>query len=67
MNEKPGSAPSHRSPIAVGQNGSARDAPGALEDLGQQQHRHVAADAVALAGDPAQLGDHASLQRGWRS
>src|SRR6516162_3498996 len=34
-----------------------RQSPGALEDLGQQQHRHVAAHAVTLAGDPDQLVD----------
>ena len=37
-------------------------APGALEDLGQQQHGHVAAQAVALAGDALQLDDHRLLQ-----
>ena len=42
--------------------GLGRDAPGPLEDLGQDQHRHVAAHAVALPGDPQQLADHRLLR-----
>src|ERR1700719_3924610 len=38
--------------------------PGALENLGQQQHRHVAAHAVALAGNRDQLVDARPLQFG---
>ena len=38
------------------------DAPGAFEHVGQDQHRHVAADAVALPGDSLQLADHRLLQ-----
>jgi hypothetical protein len=41
-----------------------RDPPGPLENLGQQQHRHVAAYAVALAGDRDQLVDARPLQFG---
>ena len=37
-------------------------APGALEHVGQHEHRHVAADAVALAGDSHQLADHRLLR-----
>ena len=29
-----------------------RDVPGSLENIRQQQHRHVAAHAIALAGNP---------------
>ena len=39
-------------------------APGSLEDFGQDQHRHVAADAVALPGDPHQFADHRFLHGG---
>ena len=38
-------------------------APGALEHIGQDEHRHVAANAVALAGDPDELADHRLLRR----
>ena len=40
------------------------DPPRPLEDLRQDQHRHVAADAIALAGDPPQLAEQRVLQRG---
>ena len=53
--------------IASGQNGLSLGgepsrgpravAPGPLDDLRLQQHRHVAADAVAAVGDRAQLAD----------
>ena len=33
-------------------------APGAGDDLGLEQHGHVAADAVGALGDPLQLGEH---------
>ena len=38
--------------------------PGALEDVGQDQHGHVAADAVALARDFQKDVDHRFLRRG---
>ena len=38
------------------------DAPGAFEHIGQDQHGHVAAHAVALLGDSLQLADHRLLQ-----
>ncbi len=38
------------------------DAPRAFEHLGQDQHRHVAAHAVALSGDSLQFADHRLLQ-----
>ena len=38
------------------------DAPGAFEHVGQDQHGHVAAHAVALPGDSLQLADHRLLQ-----
>ena len=38
------------------------DPPGPLEDLRQDEHRHVAADAVALAGDPPELAEHRLLE-----
>ena len=38
------------------------DAPGPLEDLGQDEHGHVAAHAVALPGDLQQLADHRLLR-----
>ena len=37
-------------------------APGPLEDVRQDEHGHVAAHAVALAGDPQQLADHRLLR-----
>ena len=37
-------------------------APGPLEDVRQDQHGHVAAHAVALAGDLQQLADHRLLR-----
>ncbi len=37
-------------------------APGAFEDFGQDQHRHIAADAVALAGDLDEFADHRLLR-----
>ena len=40
-----------------------RDPPRPLEDLGQHQHRHVAAHAVALARDPPKLAEQRVLQR----
>ena len=42
--------------------GIGADAPGALEHVGQDEHRHVAAHAVALPGDAFQLADHRLLQ-----
>src|SRR5262249_27765760 len=39
-------------------------APGSLEDVGQDQHGHVAADAVALAGDLHQFAEHCLLGGG---
>ena len=38
------------------------DAPSAFEHIGQEQHSHVAAHAVALPGDSLQLADHRLLQ-----
>ena len=38
------------------------DAPGLLEHLRQDEHRHVAADAVALARDALELAEHRLLQ-----
>ena len=38
--------------------------PGAVKNLGQQQHRHVATHAVAFAGDRDQLVDTSCLQLG---
>jgi hypothetical protein len=44
------------------------DAPGALENFGQNQHRHVAANAVAFASDGDQFVDLRLLQfKDWRS
>ena len=51
-----GPAPSHRARTA------GRDAPGALEDVRQDEHGHVAAHAVALPGDPEQLAEHRLLR-----
>ena len=48
--------------VASGQNGLRGDAPGPLEDFRQNQHGHVAAHAVALAGDFHQLADHGFLR-----
>ena len=42
--------------------GLGLDAPGPLEDVGQDQHGHVAAHAVALPGDLHQLADHRLLR-----
>ena len=39
-------------------------APGSFEDLGQDQHGHVAAHAVALSGNPHQFADHRFLRGG---
>ena len=39
-----------------------RETPGALKDLGQRQHRHVAAHAVALPSDRRQLRHMGRLQ-----
>src|SRR5205823_2048090 len=36
-------------------------APGSLEDFGQDEHRHVAPDAIALAGDFQELAFHRLL------
>ena len=47
-----------------GQKGARGDAPGALEDFGQDEHRHVAAHAVALPRDALQLAEQRVLQRG---
>ena len=37
------------------------DAPSAFEDIGQDQHGHIATHAVALTGDALQLADHRLL------
>ena len=42
--------------------GLSGDAPGAFEHIGQDEHRHVAANAVALSGDSLQFADHRLLQ-----
>jgi hypothetical protein len=39
-------------PRRIGPEGRRPAAPGPLEDVGQDEHRHVAAHAVALPGDP---------------
>ncbi len=39
-------------------------APDAPNDVGQQQHRHVAADGVAAVGHAQQLADHGAAQGG---
>src|SRR5262245_6255914 len=39
------------------------NAPGALEDVRQHQHRHVAAHAVALTGDLHEFVSHGVLRR----
>jgi len=44
--------------------GLSLDVPGALKHVGQHQHGHVAADAVALPGDLDELGDHRFLRGG---
>src|SRR5258708_14539535 len=41
-----------------------RKTPGSLEDFGQHEHGHVAADAVTLAGDLLQLSHHRVLGGG---
>jgi hypothetical protein len=48
----------------LGLEGASGEAPRALEDLGHDEHGHVAADAVALAGDPEKLADHGFLSGG---
>jgi hypothetical protein len=48
--------------IAFGQKGSALMPQVRSNDLGQDEHRHIAADAVALPGDRFQLADHRLLQ-----
>src|SRR5215831_5215584 len=40
------------------------DAPGALEDLRQHEHRHVAAYSITLAGDFHKLSGHGLLSGG---
>ena len=40
------------------------EAPSPLEDIGQDKHRHVAANSVTLPGDPQQLSDHRVLRGG---
>ena len=62
MKVKPGCACAHRGDRLRPER-RRRQAPGALEDLGQQQHRHVAAHAVALPGDRRQLRHQRRLQR----
>ena len=47
-----------RRPVVVGRPGSGAAAPGALEDVVQHEHGHVAADAVALSGDLRDRLDH---------
>jgi len=44
--------------------GLVRDAPGLVEDFGEDEHCHVAPDPVALLGDPGQLAEHRVLQGG---
>ena len=44
--------------------GGRGDSPRSLEDLRQDEHRHVAADAIALVGDPLELSEHRLLERG---
>src|SRR5262245_28730165 len=41
----------------------AIEPPGPPEHVGQDEHRHVAAHAVALTGDARKLPDHCLLQR----
>jgi hypothetical protein len=43
--------------------GSRRDPPCPLEDFRQNQHRHIATDAIALACDPLELANQGVLQR----
>ena len=45
-------------PVLVRRAGAGSLAPRPLEDVVQHQHRHVAANTVALVGDPAERGDH---------
>ena len=61
MKQKPGTSLAHalRSPPA---RTAGPAAPGPLEDVGQDEHRHVAAHAVALPGDLHQLADHRLLR-----
>jgi len=63
MNTKSGTC-SRTRPIAFGQNSGGRRPPGSLKHVGQQQHRHIAPHAVALAGYLEQLADHRLLRRG---
>ena len=60
MKQKPGtfSARGESRPARMISPGS----PGPLEDFRQDQHGHVAAHAVTLAGDFHQLGDHGFLR-----
>src|SRR5436190_15815194 len=37
--------------------------PGALEDVGEDEHRHVAPQPVALSGDSEELATHRLLRR----
>ena len=48
----------HRRPVVVGGPGSCAGPPGALEDVVQHEHGHVAADAVALFGNLRDRLDH---------
>ena len=50
-------APGSRRPVVVGRPRPGALAPGPLEDVVHHQHRHVAADAVALVGDRAERVD----------
>ena len=55
----------HALPHALGHprpEGRRPAAPGPLEDVGQDEHRHVAADAVALPADLQELVQHGLLR-----
>ena len=68
MNTKSGMARldggDHGRPVVVVGPRPAALAPGPLEDVVHHQHRHVAADAVALRGDRAERLDHGRPQVG---
>ena len=53
----------HRRPVVVVGARAGALAPRALEDAVHHEHRHVAADAVALLGDRAERLDHGAAQR----
>ena len=54
--------PDHGRPVVLLRPLARPTAPGALEDVVHHQHRHIAADTVALLGDPTERVDHRAAQ-----